>query len=313
MNIKLFFPFSPSSPLWLKKIFFILIPLTIILTSCASAPVISERISPEIFAGIELQWQKYTDGIDYFHGRITSPKMEFHALRIDLTAPEIQVVVRGGGIGSTGSQTLSTKVSSFVRDNNLTVGINAVPFDVVSAKEGKVVNNIGIVISDSELISPVNPSFDALVFYRAGNSGQPGNSSRAAIVSQSQLSPESITDIQNAVGGFVQVLINGEPAQRTLTREVRHPRSAAGVSKNGDYLYLLVIDGRRRGSIGATELEIALLLRLLGSENGINLDGGGSSALGLRSPNGKVKIVNTPIHGGIPGRERAVAGCLGVK
>jgi len=95
-------------------------------------------------------------------------------------------------------------------------------------------------------------------------------------------------------------------------RHPRHPRSAAGISSDNKYLYLIVIDGRQIKSIGGTEAETALLLRALGASEAINFDGGGSSALVLRYPNGKVRVVNTPIHGQIPGRERAVAGCLGI-
>jgi len=78
-------------------------------------------------------------------------------------------------------------------------------------------------------------------------------------------------------------------------------------------LYLLVIDGRRSGSIGGTELDTAILLQSLGSWDGINFDGGGSSALVIRYPDNKIRAVNTPIHSGIPGRERAVAGCIGIQ
>ncbi|MDR2398427.1 MAG: phosphodiester glycosidase family protein, partial [Spirochaetaceae bacterium] len=41
-------------------------------------------------------------------------------------------------------------------------------------------------------------------------------------------------------------------------------------------------------------------------------DGGGSTALALQFPNGKVRVVNTPIHKRIPGLERGVATCLGI-
>ncbi|WP_461247563.1 phosphodiester glycosidase family protein, partial [Treponema sp. R6D11] len=61
------------------------------------------------------------------------------------------------------------------------------------------------------------------------------------------------------------------------------------------------------------EEETALLLRQLGSWEGINFDGGGSTALAMRFADGKIRVVNTPIHGGIQGQERAVAGCIGVK
>jgi len=275
--------------------------LLIFLTCATSSPVNTAREGSASFAAVEAvqpQWQPFADGIGYFHGKTVSPRLEFWALRIDLYAPNTRIVVKGG---ADGDGTLGAKVSSFVRSNDLLAGINAVPFDVISAKEGLPVKNMGLVISGGELIAPVNPNYDALVFYKDGG---------AAIIKQSEIS--STEDIENAVGGFHQILAGAEAAQRTLNSEERHPRSAAGISANDGILYLLVIDGRREGSSGGTEKETALLLRAFGSTDGINFDGGGSSALVLRYPDGRVRAVNTPIHGGIPGQERAVAGCLGV-
>jgi len=281
---------------------------SIIILSCATvSPVDSVRERPASFAVIEEvqpQWQEFTGNIGYFHGKIKDPRLDFWAIRIDLYAPETRIVVKGGAAGGSGApsiRTESTRVSSFVRDNDLSAGINAVPFDVISASENRPIQNIGVVISGGELISPVNPRYDALVFYTDG---------KAAIVSQSAIN--DMENIENAIGGFLSILKNGQPEQRTTDLQPRHPRSAAGISDNGRYLYLLVIDGRRPGSIGSTEKETALLLRSLGSWDGINFDGGGSSALVLRYPDGKIRPVNIPIHNGIPGQERAVAGCIGV-
>jgi hypothetical protein len=294
-----------TPPFFIQHILFIFLSLQII-TSCASvSPVSSARERPAAFASIEdiiPAWQVFTDGIEYFHGRAVSPNIEFHALKVDLTLPYLHIVV-GGSAHNTpedGSM-LSTRVSSFVRDNNLVAGINVTPFNIVSAKEGQLIKNVGIIISNGSRLSPANPQFDALVFYTDGT---------AAIVNQAAIN--SMENIDNAIGGFRQILKDGELAERILNLEPRHPRSAAGISPNGKFLYLLVIDGRRSGSIGATEKETALVLRALGSQDGINFDGGGSTALALRYPNGKVRTVNTPIHSGFPGRERAVAGCLGI-
>jgi exopolysaccharide biosynthesis protein len=242
--------------------------------------------------------------VDYFQGKTVTPQLECWALRIDLSAPNTRIVVRGGAYASGADEngTLSVKVSSFVRDNNLLAGINAVPFDVVSARENQPIKNMGLVISDGKLTSSVNPNYDALVFYKNGG---------AAIVNQTAIR-SSIENIENAVGGFHQILTGAQAAQRTQDSDNRHPRSAAGVSANGKILYLLVIDGRRAGSEGKKEKETAFLLRALGCHDGINLDGGGSTALALRYPDGNIRTVNTPVHGGIPGRERAVAGCIGI-
>jgi hypothetical protein len=249
--------------------------------------------SPET---VTAQWQPFAEddnGLVYYAGRVSRPRMEFNALRIDLSRPDLRIFV--------GGQFLSVKVSSFVRDNNLSAGINALPFDPVSGKEGEPRTNVGIVITGGVMVSPPHAPFDALVFYADG---------RAAIMSQSAI--QSAENIDNAVGGFHRILEGGELVPRVLNVKTRHPRSAAGISSDGRYLYLLVIDGRRLGSVGGTEAETALLLRALGASEGINFDGGGSTALALRYPGDKVRVVNTPIHGNIPGRERAVAGCLGI-
>jgi exopolysaccharide biosynthesis protein len=65
--------------------------------------------------------------------------------------------------------------------------------------------------------------------------------------------------------------------------------------------------------VGATEEEVGVILTRLGADDGLNFDGGGSTALVLRYPDGKIRPVNTPIHGMIPGKERAVATCLGIR
>jgi exopolysaccharide biosynthesis protein len=182
-------------------------------------------------------------------------------------------------------------------------GINALPFDPSSGTEGEPRTNVGIVIADRVTLSPPRNSFDALVFYTDGS---------VTVMAQSEINDHDSGDIENAVGGFYRILENGGLVSRVLNLSDRHPRSAAGISPNGEFLYLLVIDGRQSKSTGATEAETALVLRALGCSDGINFDGGGSSALALRYPDNKVRVVNTPIHGGIPGRERAVAGCLGI-
>ncbi len=66
-----------------------------------------------------------------------------------------------------------------------------------------------------------------------------------------------------------------------------------GVSEDGRYLYLLVIDGRKdKYSVGVAYNEIAEWLMVHGAFNGINLDGGGSSTLVIAGRGGEPVIVN---------------------
>jgi len=282
---------------------------SLLFISCASASVSRESGQLKTFPAvdnIQPQWENFYDGVGFYHGRVASPRIEFYALKVDILAQNLRVVVKGGAVSDDGS-TLSVKVTSFVRDNNLIAGINAAPFDVVSSQEGQPIKNSGLVVSDGKLISPLNPRYDALVFFRDGSAQQKLN---AVIVNQSSV--YTTVNIENAAGGFFQILKDGQTTERTLASEARHPRSAAGISSDSRYLILLVIDGRRTESAGATEKETALLLRSLGAWDGINFDGGGSSALALRYPDGKVKTANTPVHR-FPGQERAVASCIGIQ
>lgn len=62
----------------------------------------------------------------------------------------------------------------------------------------------------------------------------------------------------------------------------RHPRTVVGTTADG-WVYLFVIDGRAKGNAaGATIKETAQIALMLGLENAINLDGGGSSTLWTR-------------------------------
>ena len=282
--------------------------LFLLLISCAtssSKTIPQEELSSwGTIESIVPQWRFFSPDnnknmLACLKGKVTNPRIEFRALRIDLQAPDLLIIVKGGAYGSNG--TLSSRVSSFVRENGLLAGINAVPFDIASAEEGRPITNVGVVISDYELISPAVSRYDALVWY---------SDNSVSIVNQSQISGAG--NIKNAVGGFHQILKAASLTERVINRDARHPRSAAGISADRRYLYLLVIDGHRIASVGSTEAETALLLKALGCYDGINLDGGGSSALALRYPDGKVRVINTPVHNGVAGRERAVAGCLGI-
>jgi len=303
-----------------KSKIFVFFLTVMILSACTTTPVISAADDfPLIFSAVENispRWRHYAAGVDFLHGRIESPRLEFWALKIDLNAENVAVVVRAGAANSGSGGAFSTKVSSFVRDNNLIAGINATPFDVNTTKEGESIRNLGVIISGGVLLSNIIPQYDALVIYNSFSQSENENEppimiKRAAIVRQSSI--QMADNIENAIGGFFQILTGGVPAQRTMSNDARHPRSAAGVSDNGEYLYLLAIDGRRAGSVGSTERETAVLLQRLGCRDGINFDGGGSTALAMRNSGGNVRTVNTPVHQFFPGQERAVAGCIGIK
>lgn len=110
-----------------------------------------------------------------------------------------------------------------------------------------------------------------------------------------------------AVGGFT-ILRDGMPSAG-LDPFGAAPRTAAGVSRDGRRMYLVVVDGRSGRSRGLTLAQLSGLLALVGADDAVNLDGGGSSTLALRGPRkGRMVLRNRPSDGG----ERAVANGIGV-
>lgn len=101
-----------------------------------------------------------------------------------------------------------------------------------------------------------------------------------------------------AVSGFGALVQGGRVVP--VPGGERHPRTAAGVDAEGG-LILLVADGRDpfRGP-GLTLEELARVLLDLGCVEALNLDGGGSSALVLRGPDGIARIANKPSDLGFP-------------
>jgi hypothetical protein len=84
----------------------------------------------------------------------------------------------------------------------------------------------------------------------------------------------------------------------------RHPRTAAGLSKDGRTLILAVVDGRTTASVGMTCTELGALMKELGAHDASNLDGGGSSTMWIRGDG----VVNAPSDGA----QRVVGNHLGL-
>lgn len=78
------------------------------------------------------------------------------------------------------------------------------------------------------------------------------------------------------------------------------PRTAIASDKDGG-IYLIVVDGRVNlsHSIGVTLSELARIIKEIGCENALNLDGGGSSMLFVKSQNSKNMKILSDIRDGI--------------
>ncbi|PTY00735.1 hypothetical protein DB346_14040 [Verrucomicrobia bacterium LW23] len=130
------------------------------------------------------------------------------------------------------------------------------------------------------------------------------------------VSYKAVPGAWNAIGGFRILLKDGKITAPDATP--LHPRSVVAVNNRKRRIWFLLVDGRRQGqSEGATEREVAEWLLARGATDALNLDGGGSSILATNTgPAGRpsVKVINQPVGLlNIPGTERPVANCLGIK
>lgn len=90
--------------------------------------------------------------------------------------------------------------------------------------------------------------------------------------------------------------------------KARHPRTVAGLDKNGTRLFLMVVDGRKPGiAVGMSYDELETEMLRLGCYQALNLDGGGSSVMAVHEGSG-FHILNEPSDG----HERPVANVLGI-
>lgn len=75
----------------------------------------------------------------------------------------------------------------------------------------------------------------------------------------------------------------------------RHPRTAVGIARDGRRVILVTVDGRQKPySDGMTLRELSDLMRALGSDDALNLDGGGSTTMVIANAAGLPRVVNVP-------------------
>jgi len=122
-----------------------------------------------------------------------------------------------------------------------------------------------------------------------------------------------IRKVYNAISGQSWLVQDKQPVP-DLNDTRTAPRTAIGLDGPATRLIMIVVDGRQPlYSEGVTIQEMAELMIYYGGDNAINLDGGGSSTLVIQDPQSyRYRVFNSPIDGGIPGRERPVGNHFGI-
>lgn len=118
-----------------------------------------------------------------------------------------------------------------------------------------------------------------------------------------------LDEMETAFGGGGKLLVDGKITEaNSKVPSGRQPRTAFGVSKDGNTAIFLVVDGRG-DSIGATHWELGLLMQEYGAYEAMHLDGGGSSTMVAETAeDGAMTVQNTVSDGS----ERKVVNAVGI-
>ncbi|MDI2032229.1 phosphodiester glycosidase family protein [Saccharopolyspora sp. TS4A08] len=173
----------------------------------------------------------------------------------------------------------------------------------------EVVITDGVVRSETDLpgAGPIPDDTVVLVGREAGDAAlealDPGDPVRVSTA----LLPADGMPLSFAVGA-TPIMRDGTPIPGLDTAELA-PRTAAGIGDDGRLVHLVVVDGRSPVSTGLNLAETAGLLADLGATDAVNLDGGGSTTMAVRTPGTPLATVrNAPSDG----EQRPVANGIGV-
>ncbi len=228
-------------------------------------------------------WVPAYQGVEIATGEAPEPRRQkAYAVRVDLRAPGVELFTTPhAGPRETTSET----TSEFLAHHRLQVAINANFYDPCCTPGDK--DLLGLAMSGGEVVSPaVAKGIGTAAFVATRDNF-------ATILKTGE--DFRTSGLWTAVAGTEVVLVDG---RRTVSdikfNKATHPRTALGLTRDGRHLILLVIDGRQEGySVGATMDEVVDWLVRFGAADGLNLDGGGSTAL-VRDVDGQPKLVSRP-------------------
>lgn len=224
-------------------------------------------------------WTPLYEGIDYATGTATSPRlMKAFAFRIDLRNPYVAMAASPGN-GGAPYDTALQNTTAFRDQYGLKAACNASFFNANLSPNTDI---WGLLVSGGGVVSP--PDYAAPF-----NSYASFTSSNIATISAGNSVPPGS---YNAVAGAEIVLTNGQVSSGNTDVQ---PRTAIGISQNGNYAIAVCIDGRQSGwSDGCNHPELAQWLLDFGAWNGVLMDGGGSTCMSIA---GLGNYVNRPCYG----------------
>lgn len=268
------------------------LPFCLLLVACGTAGNVAAK--PQANQSQELRGDLTELGIEYQLLTLEQPRPNrAHVLRVDLSEKNLQpaVVVALDPDGEGPAEAELTDPLTLASDPRILAFVNTNPWEGIADNAGnhitkwfvgQHVNIVGLAVAEGDARSQVHPRGTSVWFDQQGKiklAGKRGGGPKQ--------------QPREAMAGFQPVATDG-----TVVVEpggARHPRTAVGTNAAGTSLWLVVVDGRQPGYSEGMDLhELGTLMLELGCTDATNMDGGGSSIMGLAGSDGKLKVVNRP-------------------
>lgn len=255
----------------------------------------SSESSPPDFKNTKTDsWSLPYQGVHYLHRKQTHPNLDIHALVVDLTAPGVK-------LRATPHFLKRNTVSDFGEKAGVQAAINADYYNMQTFEPNS------LAVGDGKKWPETEDDHRMSTFEFGANSHLKITQGRELVTFNKNM--------DGVVGGFPYLVRNGDADITASNKEVlctkKDPRTAIGFSSDKKTFYMAVVDGRRKGSVGMTCMEMAALMKGFGASEALGLDGGGSATMWLKNKG----VVNIPAGKGNTehqGVERVVANHLGL-
>ncbi len=249
-------------------------------------PAKKAAVQPPAKITVKDTWTTLVPGIRHLHRKNTEP-LSAHVLVVDLRAPGVLVEVTPHG-------QRWMKPSQYGKASGAVAAVNGGFWSVFDQKAEGLVMHGG-----SRWPRARDDEFYG--FFGIDKKG-------LGVISNPSKVVRKVGHLREAISGRQLILDSGKVTRKAYCSDgcrYRQPRTAVGVSADGQTVFLAVVDGRRSHSRGISLANLARLLAGLGASRAINLDGGGSAAMYLATKKG---VVNSPADR----REREVLNHIGV-
>jgi exopolysaccharide biosynthesis protein len=274
-----------------------LIRLTVAAAAAAAAAILftgsplNAEESPPCEKGFKSTTTDIRPDMELHRHQCEKPLYRAFVLEIDLTSEDLDIFVTPYKTGRVTTSKFAEKFGAFAAVNGGFLG-----------KKG------GYTVSSGKKWPKRNDTaYGAVVGF--GKNGSPDGKWRIDIRPPKEVLCKVPSWMTHAVTGYPLVLSKGKAigCDEELGK-YRHPRTGIGYTKDRETLFLVVVDGRRKGwSWGLKTVQMGKLFRSLGAYRAVNLDGGGSSTMVIPSQG---DLINKPCAR--KGPERKVLNHLGI-